>query len=183
MRRRYLTDLYADRVTKIKDLLPNAAIGADVIVGFPGETDELFEASYKFIVDLQISYLHVFTYSERPNTPALTFDGRVEPRIRTERSEMLRILSSRKRHVFHETFVNSTVEVLFEDRSADGYWSGLTGEYVRVKVRSMSNLENQILLVKISNTEGECCIGELVDTKFGNSPMFHTNPKEVSICA
>ena len=183
MRRRYLTDLYLDRVTKIKELLPNAGIGADVIVGFPGETDELFSATYRFLVDLPISYLHVFTYSERPNTPALAFGGRVEPRIRAERSEMLRILSSRKRHVFHGTFVNSTVEVLFEDRSADGYWSGLTGEYVRVKVRSTSDLENQILLVKISNTEGECCIGEVVDTKFGNSRMFHTNPKEVSICA
>jgi len=182
MRRRYLTDLYADRVATVRELFPNAGIGADVIVGFPGETDELFSATYRFLVDLPISYLHVFTYSERPNTPALAFDGRVEPRIRAERSEMLRILSSRKRHAFHGLFVNSTVEVLFEDRTADGYWSGLTGEYVRVKVSSNSNLANQVLQVKISNTEGECCTGELIDTQLGSGSSFYTNPKEVSLC-
>jgi threonylcarbamoyladenosine tRNA methylthiotransferase MtaB len=133
-------------------------------------------------VDLPISYLHVFTYSERPNTPALAFAGRVEPRIRAQRSEMLRILSSRKRQVFHHTFADSIVGVLFEDQQRDGYWSGLTGEYVRVKVRSPFDLTNRMLNVKVSNTEGECCTGELLDTQLGNSPMFHTNPKEVSIC-
>ena len=183
MRRRYLTDLYADRISTIRGLFPNAGIGADVIVGFPGETDELFSKTYKFLVDLSISYLHVFTYSERPNTPALSFDGRVEPRIRAERSEMLRILSSRKRHMFHSSFLDSVVEVLFEDRTANGCWSGLSQEYIRVKVQSGIELANQILPVRILRTEGENCIGEIVDTQLGNDQMSHSNPKEVSLCA
>ena len=183
MRRRYLTDLYREKVGRIKALLPNAGIGADVIVGFPGETDELFHATYRFLVDLPISYLHVFTYSERPNTPALTFEGRIEPRIRFERSDMLRILSTQKKQVFHQSFVNTIASVLFEDQSADGYWSGLTGEYVRVKVRSALNLTNQILSVKIISTEGDFCIGEILDTELGTAPMFHSNPTEVSLCA
>jgi len=183
MRRRYLADLFADRVLTIRSLLPNAGIGADVIVGFPGETDERFASTYRFLVDLPLSYLHVFTYSERPNTPAGTFGGSVEPKIRAERSEMLRILSSRKRRQFHGMFLNSTVDVLFEDKTTDGYWSGLTGEYVRVKVRSTRDLANQLLAVKISITEGESCIGELLDTQFGSDHRFHSNPKEVSLCA
>jgi len=183
MRRRYLTDLYTDRVTTIKALLPNAGIGADVIVGFPGETDQLFSATYRFLVGLPISYLHVFTYSERPNTAALGFGGRVEPRVRAERSEMLRSLSSRKKHVFQSLIVNSTVEVLFENQTADGHWTGLTGEYARVKVGSNFSLANQLLQVKISGTEGEYCTGELIDTQLGNSPMIHTRPKEVSLCS
>jgi threonylcarbamoyladenosine tRNA methylthiotransferase MtaB len=182
MRRRYLTDLYGNRIATIRGLFPDAGIGADVIVGFPGETDELFSKTYKFLVDLPISYLHVFTYSERPKTPALSFDGSVEPRIRAERSEMLRILSSRKRDVFHRSFLNSIVDVLFEDRTADGHWSGLTREYIRLKVRSSSELANQILPVRILKTEGEHCTGELVDTKLGKGHMSHSNPKEVSLC-
>ena len=183
MRRRYSTELFDKRVSTIRGLFPNAGIGADVIVGFPGETDELFASTYRSLVDLPISYLHVFTYSERPNTASLAFDGRVEPRIRAERSEMLRILSSRKRHVFHDIFLNSVAEVLFEDQTVDGYWSGLTGEYVRVKVRSTYDLANQLLSVKIISTEGEACKGEILDTQFGNSHMFHSSPKEVSLCA
>ncbi len=183
MRRRYLTDLYADRVRTVRELLPEAGIGADVIVGFPGETDDLFSKTYRFLVDLPISYLHVFTYSERPNTPASDFPGRVEPRIRSERSEMLRILSSRKRDVFHSSFMNKNVKVLFEDQAVNGNWSGLTGEYVRVKVGSIKDLSNRILEVKINGLEGECCTGRLVDTQLGIDPMYHTNPKEVSICA
>ncbi|MCX6142786.1 MAG: hypothetical protein NTZ35_06160, partial [Ignavibacteriales bacterium] len=182
-RRRYLTDLYADRISTIRELFPNAGIGADVIVGFPGETDDLFSRTYTFLVDLPISYLHVFTYSERPNTPALSFDGRVEPRIRAERSEMLRILSSRKRHLFYSSFLDSVVDVLFEDCTADGCWSGLSQEYVRVKVRSSSELTNQILPVRILKTEGEYCTGELVDTQLGKGQMSHSKPKEVSLCA
>jgi len=183
MRRRYLTELYSDRITTIRGLFPNAGVGADVIVGFPGETPELFSKTYAYLVNLPISYLHVFTYSERPNTPALSFDGRVEPRIRAERSEMLRILSSRKRHVFYSSFFGSVAHVLFEDRTADGCWSGLSPEYVRVKVRSGSELANQILPVTILETEGEYCTGKLVDTQAGKSKMSHLNPKEVSLCA
>jgi threonylcarbamoyladenosine tRNA methylthiotransferase MtaB len=183
MRRRYLTDLYTDRIATVRRLFPSAGIGADLIVGFPGETDELFSETYTFLVDLPISYLHVFTYSERPDTPALSIDGRVEPRIRAKRSEMLRILSSRKRHVFYSSFLDSVVNVLFEDRTADGYWSGLTPEYMRVKVRTSSELANQILPVRISKTEGESSTGELIDTPLGKGQKSHINPKEVSLCA
>jgi threonylcarbamoyladenosine tRNA methylthiotransferase MtaB len=182
MRRRYLTDLYADRVSTVHRLFPTAGIGADVIVGFPGETEEVFSSTYRFLVDLPISYLHVFTYSERPNTPAQSFDGRVEPRIRAERSEMLRILSSRKRQVFHESFKDAVVDVLFEDKSANGCWTGLTGEYVRVRTASTDVLTNQIRKVKIHSTEGDECTGKLVDTRFGIEPMVHLNPMEVSLC-
>ena len=182
MRRRYLTDLYTDRILTIRGLFPNAGIGADVIVGFPGESNELFSRTYSFLVDLPISYLHVFTYSERPNTAALSLAGRVEPRIRSERSEMLRILSSRKRNVFYSSFLGSVVDILFEDQTVDGSWSGLSQEYIRVKVRDSVELANQILPVRILKTEGEYCIGELVDTQLGKGQMSHLNPKEVSLC-
>jgi threonylcarbamoyladenosine tRNA methylthiotransferase MtaB len=102
MRRRYLTKLYTDRVEKIRSLVPDAGIGADLITGFPGETDELYEATYQYLVDLPLSYLHVFTYSPRPQTLAAGMAEQIEPRIRFERSEKLRILSSKKRRAFHQ---------------------------------------------------------------------------------
>jgi threonylcarbamoyladenosine tRNA methylthiotransferase MtaB len=183
MRRRYLTDLYLDRVDKIRARFPRAGIGADVIVGFPGETELLFTSVYKFLVDLPISYLHVFTYSERPNTTAAHLDGRIEPRVRAERSEMLRILSSRKRKVFHESFLHTVVDVLFEDRARDGSWTGLSGEYVRVNAKSEFELSNQIRRVRIVTVKGDICTGELIDTSLGIGPMNNIIPKEVSLCA
>lgn len=182
MQRRYLTNLYADRVAQIKTLCPKAAIGADIIVGFPGETDQLFAATYRFLVDLPISYLHVFTYSDRPNTASITMNGKVEPRIRFERSEALRILSARKRRLFYESFLDATFDVLFEDKSSDGYWTGLSGEYVRVKVRQASDLANRICRVTVTNVEDEACIGKLIDTPFLQSPIYSLNSKEVSLC-
>jgi threonylcarbamoyladenosine tRNA methylthiotransferase MtaB len=107
----------------------------------------------------------------------------VEPRVRAERSEMLRILSSRKRHQFQGMFLGSTVEVLFEDKATDGCWSGLTGEYLRVNIESTNDLANRLLQVKITSTEGDVCTGKIIDTEFGNGPMFHSSPKEVSLCA
>lgn len=183
MRRRYLTDLYADRVNRIKRLIPTAGIGADVIVGFPGETESLFDSTYRFLVDLPISYLHVFTYSERPSTAALLLPGKVEPRIRSERSEMLRILSTRKRRAFQSAFIADNVEALFEDKTKDGYWTGLTSEYVRVKVRENSELSNSFGKVNITSLEDECCIGVLVDTPSQKPQMYISNQKEVSLCA
>jgi threonylcarbamoyladenosine tRNA methylthiotransferase MtaB len=183
MRRRYLADLYENRIGMIRRLIPDAGIGADVIAGFPGETDALFEETYRFLADLQISYLHVFTYSERPNTAALTLEGKVEPRIRFQRSEMLRNLSVRKRRAFHDTLPGSTREVLFEEKLSSGEWTGLTGEYARVRVNSETDLSNRIIQVKIAHSEEEDCIGTLVDTSYTATQLNPPTFSEVSLCA
>jgi len=161
MRRRYLSDVYAGRIHKIKKAFPTAGIGADVIVGFPGETEEQFELTRSFIRELPISYLHVFTYSERPNTPAIDLADAVEPRVRAERSEALRVLSARKRRLFHESFVGKNAEVLFESSTQSNVMTGLTEEYVRVQVPSVNNLTNQILSVKILSASDDACRGSV----------------------
>ncbi|KKU52025.1 MAG: 2-methylthioadenine synthetase [Parcubacteria group bacterium GW2011_GWA2_47_10] len=182
MRRRYLTDWYADRVSTIKSAHPDAGIGVDIIVGFPGETDELFEETYRFLVELPVSYLHVFTYSERPHTHALTLPDHIEPRLRFERSERLRILGAKKRRAFDLSFVGSTVEVLFEGESDHGWMTGLTGEYVRAKVPTEYDLSNQIRKTKIKHFGEEGCIGELVDTSFPQPINHQAFPNEVTVC-
>jgi threonylcarbamoyladenosine tRNA methylthiotransferase MtaB len=133
MRRRYMRELYVDRVNRIKQQLPDACIGVDVIVGFPGETDELFLETYNFLVDLDISYLHVFTYSERDNTLAAEMEGAVPLKTRKKRSKMLRGLSAKKRRAFYESQLGSTHEVLFEGENKEGYIYGFTENYVKIK--------------------------------------------------
>ena len=133
MRRRYLTQLYVDRVKKIKSLMPHACIGVDVIVGFPGETEEDFLSTYRFLADLEISYLHVFTYSERPNTPAADFDEVVPDAIRTKRSKMLRGLSAKKRQQFYQSQVGTHQNVLWEGENKQGYMHGFTANYVKMR--------------------------------------------------
>lgn len=133
MKRRYLTDLYSNRVSKIKETMPNACIGVDVIVGFPGETEELFLETYNFLNQLDISYLHVFSYSERPNTAAASFEGVVPKKTRAKRSKMLRGLSAKMRRAFYETQLGNTLTVLFESENKDGYIHGFTENYVKVK--------------------------------------------------
>ncbi|MGI0105797.1 tRNA (N(6)-L-threonylcarbamoyladenosine(37)-C(2))-methylthiotransferase MtaB [Salinimicrobium sp. WS361] len=133
MRRRYMKELYVDRVTKIKEVMPNACIGVDVIVGFPGETDEYFIDTYNFLNELDISYLHVFTYSERENTPAAEMDAVVPLKVRKKRSKMLRGLSAKKRRAFYETQLGKTKTVLFEGENKEGYIHGFTENYVKVK--------------------------------------------------
>ncbi|HEY6952466.1 MAG TPA: tRNA (N(6)-L-threonylcarbamoyladenosine(37)-C(2))-methylthiotransferase MtaB [Bacteroidota bacterium] len=162
MRRRYRSDYYEERVQRIKSSCPDACIGADVLVGFPGETNELFDSTYSFLRDVPLSYLHVFTYSERPNTDAILLKDVVEPRIRAERSERLRTLGIRKRKAFHDSFVGKTVEVLFEGERLPGVWSGLTDRYIRVEVESKSALGNTISRVKVVKSDGEKCLGQLV---------------------
>lgn len=183
MRRRYLTGLYTDRVEKIKSILPNAGIGADLITGFPGETDDLYEATYRYLADLPLSYLHVFTYSPRPQTLAEGMAKQVEPRIRFERSEKLRILSSKKRGAFHQSFLGLAREVLVEEMTAEGSWTGLTSEYVRVNFHSDQELSNRIVTVKISNLEGEHCTGNVIDTSSVPTHVLPTTSGEVSLCA
>ncbi|HEY4327672.1 MAG TPA: tRNA (N(6)-L-threonylcarbamoyladenosine(37)-C(2))-methylthiotransferase MtaB [Mucilaginibacter sp.] len=153
MRRRYKRDLYAGRVAKIKQLMPNCCIGVDVIVGFPGETREDFIDTYNFLNGLDISYLHVFTYSERENTPAAEMSGVVPGSTRAERSKMLHILSEKKRHAFYESQLNKTDEVLFEGDVKDGFMHGFTRNYVKVKAKYDPLLVNElktIYLTKIS---------------------------------
>ncbi len=133
MRRRYMTDLYFDRVARINKIMPSACIGVDVIVGFPGETEELFLETYNFLNQLQISYLHVFTYSERENTPAATMEGVVSKKTRAKRSKMLRGLSAKKRRAFYESQLGNSLIVLFEGENKQGYIHGFTQNYVKVK--------------------------------------------------
>ena len=132
MRRRYRSDLYANRVAKIKELMPHACIGVDVIVGFPGETEAHFEETYAFLNELDIAYLHVFPYSERDNTHALNLDGVVYEHVRKERAKRLRILSQKKRRYFYESQLGSVRSVLFEADSKEGQMEGFTDNYVRV---------------------------------------------------
>ncbi len=164
MQRRYLTGVYAERVERIKSNVPDAGIGSDVIVGFPGESDVLFNETYKFLNDIPISYFHIFSYSERSNTQAAAFDKKIDPHIKAKRSEILRRLGNQKRYVFYETFVGRTVPVLFESEYPDGTFSGLTKEYVRVEVKSNANLTNTIIYVTIKEAFSEKCIGTIAES-------------------
>ena len=149
MGRRYLRELYEDRVSKIKTLLPHACIGVDVIVGFPGETDELFLETYNFLNELNISYLHVFTYSERANTRAVEMDGVVPLKVRNERSKMLRILSEKKRRKFYEENLGQTFTVLFEEDVENGMMHGFTENYIRVAAKYDPILINELKQVTL----------------------------------
>ena len=144
MKRRYLRELYSDRVAKIRQVMPDACIGVDVIVGFPGETDELFLETYNFLNELDISYLHVFTYSERDNTEAAVMDGVVPANVRAKRSKMLRGLSVKKRRAFYESQIGTNRTVLFEGENKEGYIHGFTENYVKVKTPWNPELVNTL---------------------------------------
>jgi len=148
MKRRYKRELYADRVSKIKELMPEACIGVDVIVGYPGETDDHFLETYHFLESLDISYLHVFTYSERDNTPAATMDGVVDMHLRRKRNEMLRNLSSQKKAAFYKQHGQSFGPVLFEKENKDGYMYGFTENYLKVRVPYDAAFSNTLVNVK-----------------------------------
>ena len=150
MKRRYLTDLYKERVARIKEKMPHCCIGVDVIVGFPGETEELFQETYDLLNDLDVSYLHVFSYSERANTEAVEMDGVVDKGVRHQRSKMLRILSAKKKRAFYEKNIGSTRTVLFEHDNKDGYIQGFTENYVKVKVQYDPGLRNQSIKIKLN---------------------------------
>ena len=150
MRRRYLTNLYVDRVRQIKEVLPHACIGVDVIVGFPGETDEDFLETYHFLNELDISYLHVFTYSERANTIAAEMEAVVPKNIRAKRSKMLRGLSSKKRRAFYESQLGTKRTVLFEGENKEGYIHGFTENYVKVKAPWNPDLVNTLHKVELT---------------------------------
>lgn len=149
MKRRYLTKLYYNRVNKIREVMPDAAIGVDVIVGFPGETEELFMETYNFLNDLPISYLHVFTYSERENTEAADMQGAVPISERKKRNKMLRILSEKKKMEFYRTQLGKKLPVLWEHENKNGMMYGFTENYVRVSKpfdeKSINQIEHIIL--------------------------------------
>ena len=152
MKRRYQREVYTERVNKIRKVMPHACIGVDVIVGFPGETDEHFLETYHFLNEMDISYLHVFTYSERDNTEAASMENVVPVNVRNKRSKMLRGLSVKKRRVFYESQIGSTRKVLFESENKEGYIHGFTENYVKVKTPwnpALVNTLHQIKLTKI----------------------------------
>lgn len=156
MRRRYRSELYQQRVEHIRSVMPDACIGVDVITGHPGETEKLFNDSFEFINSMPISYLHVFTYSERPNTKAVEMDGIVPVKERRNRTHKLRRLSDKKRFEFDTTFTDQTRPVLFEDCEKDGFIFGWTDNYLRVALPYSSNLANTIVPCRLieRTTEG-----------------------------
>ena len=155
MRRKYQKELYADRVKRIKSLMPHCAIGVDVIVGYPGETHEDFLETYKFLNELDISYLHVFPYSERPNTTAKKLKEVVPHKIRSERTDMLRILSEKKKHHFYTQHLNRTFDVLFEKEEKQDKMFGFTSNYIKVETDYDPLLVNEIVPFRLEGIQAE----------------------------
>ena len=155
MKRRYHKELYADRINKIKTLMPDCCIGVDVIVGFPGETDELFLETYNYLNELDLSYLHVFTYSERDNTEAIDLPNQVSIVERKRRNKMLRILSAKKLRLFYEQQKGKILSVIFENENKKGFMYGFTQNYVKVKYPFDETLCNSILNVTILDFDEE----------------------------
>ncbi|WP_121965799.1 tRNA (N(6)-L-threonylcarbamoyladenosine(37)-C(2))-methylthiotransferase MtaB [Myroides sp. N17-2] len=153
MKRRYLRELYVERVEKIREVMPDCCVGVDVIVGFPGESDEKFLETYNFLSELDISYLHVFTYSERDNTEAVDMDEVVPMNVRNKRSKMLRGLSVKKRRAFYESQIGKEKTVLFESENKEGYIHGFTENYVKVKTPWDPALVNTLHAVKLTKID------------------------------
>lgn len=150
MKRRYLSDLYTNKVAKIRNLMPQASIGVDVIIGFPGETDELFKTTYQYLTELDISYLHVFSYSERPNTPAANMSNVVSINDRHDRSKQLRNLSEKKKRKFYAENVNREAQVLFENDVENGFMQGFTENYIRVITKHDSSKVNELVSINMT---------------------------------
>ena len=155
MKRRYLTPLYAQKIDYIRKLMPHASIGVDVIVGFPGETDTLFHETVDFIDGLDISYLHVFTYSERPNTPAFELEGKVPVHLRRERNAILTQLSHKKQRHFYEQFIGQTRQVLVEKSKQKNRLSGFTDNYLKVEFPYQPGLRNELIDMELLGINGE----------------------------
>jgi len=162
MQRRYLSRLYAERIEKVKSFIPNAGIGVDVIVGFPGEDENDFRSTQEFIANLPVSYLHVFTYSERPGTPAAEMKEQVPKDERRRRTNTLRILSARKKYQFYLEMLESEQKVLFEHRDDDGTIKGFTSNYIRVVTNSNDELTNKFADFKLIELKNEFVTGEIL---------------------
>lgn len=170
MYRRYRRQLYADKVAKIKSLMPHCCIGVDIIVGFPGETEELFMETYQFLNELDVSYLHVFTYSERTNTPAAELGEVVPQKVRQQRSKMLRSLSHKKKRAFYEQHIGTQGTVLFENDVENGMMHGFTENYIRVTAKYDPLLINELKKVQLTglNNEGYMEVEEI-------EPVYETH--------
>ncbi|MAR21070.1 MAG: tRNA (N(6)-L-threonylcarbamoyladenosine(37)-C(2))-methylthiotransferase MtaB [Flavobacteriales bacterium] len=155
MRRRYKTKLYLEKINNIFKKIKNVCIGADVIVGFPGETDEEFNKTLDFIRKLNLSYLHVFSYSERENTQAINLEGKVSKEVKSLRSRQLRILSRKLQRKFYEKNLNSNFKVLFENHNKDGMMFGFTENYIKVKTKYNHEICQTIKNVSLCNIEND----------------------------
>lgn len=179
MRRKYDSSLYKQRIHTIKQLIPDSCIGVDVITGFPGETDEDFMQTYEFLKKLDISYLHVFTYSERQNTTAVKLKDKVSQNIRTERRKMLQNLSHKKKFQFYKNFIGQISRVLIENNMKDGYLYGFTDNYLKVKIKPAENkkhlLINTLQNVNLIKQESEIIEGTLAP-QFHNKEYITTHP-------
>ena len=165
MQRRYTVENYKDLIYKLVNKIDDIGIGVDVIVGSPGETEEDFMDTVNFIKELPISYLHVFTYSERPNTRAIEMNGSVDISDRKRRNNMLRILSENKRKEFYRKMINQKATILFEEENQDGNMLGWTSNYVRVKHPYDKNLINNLTKNKIEGMDGNICTTFLINDK------------------
>ena len=161
MKRRYMSGLYADRVAKIREVMPDSCIGVDVIVGFPGETEEKFLETYNFLNELPISYLHVFTYSERENTEAVEMEGVIPIPERKRRNKMLRILSEKKKMAFYQTQLGKTLPVLWEHENKNGLMFGFSENYVRVQKPFDINSVNEIEYLKLHKIQSDGTVSVL----------------------
>ncbi|MFN4110946.1 MAG: tRNA (N(6)-L-threonylcarbamoyladenosine(37)-C(2))-methylthiotransferase MtaB [Ignavibacteria bacterium] len=161
MQRRYLSKLYAERIERVKSLIPEAGIGVDVIVGFPDESEEDFYTTKEFLSNLPISYLHVFTYSERPGTPAAEMDNQVPKDERKRRTNILRLLGARKKYQFYLEMLGSQQKVLFEHREKDNSIKGFTSNYIRVKTTSSIELTNKFAHIILTEIEHEFVTGQI----------------------
>ncbi len=168
MKRRYMRELYTERVNKIREVMPEACIGVDVIVGFPGESEELFLETFNFLNELNISYLHVFTYSERDNTEAVLMENPVPMNIRHKRSKMLRGLSVKKRRAFYESQLGQIKTVLFESENREGYIQGFTENYVKVKTPWNPELVNTVHQIELTKIDDD----GLVRMNFVEQPVY-----------
>jgi len=165
MQRRYTIDDYKNLIHKIKNRLPDAGIGVDVIVGFPGEKEEDFIHTHNFLRDLPVSYLHVFTYSERPDTKAISLPGTVDIQERKRRNNILRILSEKKRAKFYSDMIGTNQAVLFENNNKNGLMQGFSSNYVKVQTDFLESLTGQICPIMLTEADTEICSGMLISTK------------------
>ena len=165
MKRRYKTDDYSELIYKCKNKIPDLGIGVDVIVGFPGETEEDFLQTYNFLNELPVSYLHVFTYSERPDTKAIEIDNPVDIYERRKRNNMLRIMSEKKRYKFYKEMIGKELDVLFETENSNDKIKGFASNYVRVSLDYNPNLVNQVVTISIDDIIDNCCSGTIKGTK------------------
>ena len=165
MQRRYSIDDYKNLIDRIKNRLPDAGIGVDVIVGFPGETEEDFIHTHNFLRDLPVSYLHVFTYSERPDTKAISLSGSVDVQERKRRNNILRILSEKKRAKFYSEMIGTTQDVLFENANKNGLMNGFTSNYIKVQANFNEAFTGQICLIALIDAGTDICNGTIPSTK------------------